>query len=194
MSEQERTAGTPDIPLMIRGACIVLMILGVSGALFSLQVVVDPAGARCGLSRTWIDAVNHEKDKKEWNNVDTGGKKGEDLACADAIPLADAIRIDEKDPSKTATVPGDSVLRMQYGVSLIVGAVQAGSGFAVLRTRSRRARNYALGSSAAGLLIPVGFIVQILGIFSILIFVFLGYAFAFSAPSRELWPREAPRG
>jgi hypothetical protein len=166
----------------------VLVIIGLGAALFSLQVVVDPAGARCGLSRAWLDAVN--EDKKEWNNVDTGGKKGKELACADALGLADEIRLEEKDPSKTATLPSESVLRIQYLISLIIGAAQVWSGIAVLRTRSRLARNIALGSSAAGLLLPAGFIVQFLGIFSALIFVFLGYALAFSPASREIWPKE----
>ena len=180
--------------MIIRGACVVLLIIGLGSALFSLQVVVDPSGARCALSRTWLDAVNDEKDKKEWNDVDTGGREGKDLPCPEAIQLADEIRIEEKDPSKTATVPGDSVLRIQYGISLVIGAAQAASAIGVLRSRSRRARNVALGASAAGLILPAGFIVQILGIFSALIFVFIGYALAFSPASQELWPRQARRG
>jgi hypothetical protein len=180
--------------LIIRGACIVLLIIGLGSLLFSLQVVVNPTGARCALSRTWIDAVNDEQDKEEWNNVDTGGKEGKDLACPEAIRLADDIRIEEEDPSKTATMPGNSALRIQYTMSLLIGAAQAASAVGVLRTRSRRARNVALGASAAGLLLPAGFIVQILGIFSALIFVFVGYALAFSPASQALWPRQAPRG
>ncbi len=171
-----------------------LLIVGLGSALFSLVVVVDPAGARCGVSRTALGAVNDEKDEKEWNNVDTGGKEGEDLPCPEAIRLADEIRIDEKDPSKTATVPGNSVLRIQYAISLVIGAAQAASAIGVLRSRSRRARNVALGASAAGLILPAGFIVQILGIFSALIFVFIGYALALSPASQELWPRQARRG
>ena len=179
---------------MIRGACIVLLIVGLASALFSLQVVLDPFGARCGLSRTWLDAVNDEKtDKKEWNNVDTGGKKGKDLACPDAIRLADEIRTEERDPSKTVTLPSESALRIQYSISLIIGAAQTWSAIEVFRTRSRRARSVALGSSAAGFLLPAGFIVQLLGLFSALIFVYIAYAFAFSPASRELWPRETTR-
>ncbi len=178
--------------MIIRGACIVLLIIGLGSALFSLQVVLDTAGTRCGLTRSWLDAVN--EDKKEWNNVDTGGKKGKELACPDAIRLADEIRIDEKDPTKTAALPSEAVLRIQYAITLVIGAAQAVSGFVVLRTRSRKARNIALGSSAAGFLLPAGFLIQILGIFSAMILLFLVYALAFSPASKEIWPKAAPRG
>src|SRR5947208_1985305 len=79
---QEGAAGTAAIPSVIRGACILLLIVGAVSVLFSAPVVMDPANARCHLSRAWLDNAN--TDKKEWNNVDTGGQKAKDLACPDA--------------------------------------------------------------------------------------------------------------
>src|SRR5437867_3177591 len=94
VSGQEASAGAAGIPPIIRGACILLLIVGAVSVLFSFPVVVDPANARCHLARTWLDDAN--TDKKEWNNVDTGGQKAKDLACPDAVRLAQQIRLKEK--------------------------------------------------------------------------------------------------
>jgi hypothetical protein len=171
-------------PTLIRAACLVLLLVGIGSVMFSLPVVVDPSSAQCHLARTWIDQAN--TDKKDWNNVDTGGRKPKDLQCDEAIRLADGIRLKEKDPSKTATVPSESTLRTQNVLAMVMGLGQAVTGFLVMRTMNRTARNLALGFSGAGI------ILQVLGIISLGVFVFVAYALAFSTAAREVWPR-APR-
>lgn len=179
----ERVGGTvPQLPPVIRGACYMLLVIGLASVMFSLPVVLDPSAARCQLARTWIDQAND--DKKDWNNVDIGGRKPKDVPCAEAIPLADNIRTKEKEPEKTATVPGEGVLRIQNVLAVVMGAGQAACGFFVLRKLSRPARNMALGFSGAGI------ILQVLGIFSLIVFAFVFYAFTFSPASREIWPKE----
>ena len=173
------TVGRP--PGVIRGACLLLLAVGLASVMFSLPVVVDPSAARCHLSRTWIDQAN--TDKKDWNNVDVGGRKPKDLECDEVIRLADGIRIKEKDESKTATVPSDSALRIQNVLAVIMGGGQAVAGFFVLRRLSRQARNLALGFSGAGI------ILQALGIISLAVFAFVVYALAFSPASRAIWPK-----
>ncbi|MEW6472338.1 MAG: hypothetical protein AB1679_08705 [Actinomycetota bacterium] len=169
-------------PPVIRGACLLLLVTGFASVIFSAPVVLNPAAARCHLSRTWIEQVND--DKKDWNNVDLAGRKADDVPCEEAIPLADGIRTKEKDPAKTATVPGESALRIQNVVAVLLGLGQATAGFFVLRTLSRQARNMALGFSGASI------ILQVLGIISLGVFAFVVYAFAFSPASRELWPKQ----
>ena len=169
------------MPTIVRGACILLMIVGVVSVMFSFPVVMGPADARCQLSRRVIDDAN--TDKKDWNNVDTGAQKAKDLSCPDAIRLAEAVPLNEKGTKKVA-VPGESALRIQNVVAMVLGAGQAASGFFVVRSLSRRARNAAMAFSAAGI------ILQVLGILSLGVFVFVVYAFAFSPASREVWPKE----
>jgi len=161
------------------------MIVGLVSVMFSLPVVLGPAKARCQLGRTWLDNAN--TDKKDWNNVDTGGTNAKDLPCPDAIRLAEQIPLNEKG-TKKVTVPGESALRLQNALAAAMGVGQAVSGFFVVRTLSRPARMAALGLSVAGT------VLQVLGILSLGVFVFVVYAFAFSAASREIWPRESPRG
>jgi hypothetical protein len=172
-------------PSVIRAACFMLLAVGLAALMFSLPVVFNPASARCHLARTWIDQAND--DKKDWNNVDTGGRDPKDVPCEEAIGLAGGIRVKEQEPEETASVPGESALRVQNALAMVMGAGQAVAGFFVLRTLSRTARSLALGFSAAGI------ILQVLGIFSLMVFAFVVYAFAFSPVSREIWPRE-PRG
>jgi hypothetical protein len=169
-------------PAVIRGACLLLMVVGLASVTFSLPVVVDPAAARCHLSRTWIDQAN--TDEKVWNNVDIGGRKPKDLPCDEALRVADGIRVKEKDESKTATVPSDSALRIQNVMAVIMGGGQAVAGFFVLRRLNRQARSLALGFSGAGI------ILQVLGVISLAVFAFVVYALAFSPPSREIWPKQ----
>jgi hypothetical protein len=173
-----RAAATPPV---IRGACILLLIVGLVSVMFSFPVVLDPANARCHLARTWLDDAN--TDEKEWNNVDTGGQKAKDLACPDAIRLAEQIRLKEKG-TKTATVPSDSALKIQNAVAVVVGIGQAASAALVLRSLSRAPRNAAIAFSAFGI------VLQVLGILSLLVFAFVVYAFTFSPASREIWPKE----
>ena len=168
-------------PTVIRAACLLLLVVGLASVMFSMPVVVDPSAARCTLARTWIDQAN--TDKKDWNNVDIGGREPKDVPCDEAIPVADGIRTKEKDESKTATVPSDGVLRIQNVLAVIMGAGQAAAGFIVLRKLSRQARNLALGFGGAGV------ILQVLGIISLAVFAFVVYALAFSPASREIWPK-----
>lgn len=172
------------LPPVIRGACLLLMVSGMASLLFSIPVVMDPASAKCHLSRTWIDEAN--KDKKDWNNVDIGERKAKDLNCDEAVRLADGLRVKEKDPSKTATVPSDSALRIQNLAAALLGLAQGASGFFLQRTLSKQTRSLALGFSGAGI------VLQVLGILSLGVFAFVVYALAFSPASREIWPR-APR-
>lgn len=157
------------------------MIVGIATVFFSLPVVFDPAKYRCQLSRVRIDDVN--TDKKDWNNVDTGGQKAEDVPCADAVRLAPEIPVNQK--GKKFPLPGESALAAQNGVAVALGLGQAISGFSVIRTLNRRARIVAIVlSSIAGLFFPV------LSLLSIGVLVFVTYAFGFSPASREVWPRE----
>ncbi|MGH9010573.1 MAG: hypothetical protein ACRDYF_12115, partial [Acidimicrobiia bacterium] len=171
----------PETPTVIRGACILLMIVGLVSVLFSLPVALGPAKAQCQLSRTWLDDAN--TDKKDWNNVDTGGQNAKDLPCPDAIRLAEQVPLNEKG-TKKVTVPSESALQIQNAVAVAMGVGQAASGFYVVRTMSRRSRIAAIGFSVAGT------VIQILGILSLGVFVFVVYAFVFSPASREIWPRE----
>jgi hypothetical protein len=181
VSSSEGAAGTPETPTVIRGACILLMIVGLVSVLFSFPVATDPAKARCTLGRTWLDDAN--TDKKDWNNVDTGGVEVKDLPCPDAIRLAEQVPTNEKG-TKMIKVPSDSALQIQNAIAMALGAGQAASGFYVVRSMSRRARMAAIGLSVAGT------VIQVLGILSLGVFVFVVYAFAFSPASREIWPRE----
>ena len=180
MSGEDPLARSAAAPPVIRGACILLVIVGLVSVMFSAPVVLDPANARCHLARTWLDDAN--TDKKEWNNVDTGGQKAKDLACPDAIRLAGQIKLKEKG-TKTASVPGDSTLKSQNAIAVLMGIGQAGAGVLLMRSLGRGARNAAIAFSAFGI------ILQILGIFSLLVFAFVVYAFTFSPASRELWPK-----
>jgi hypothetical protein len=184
VSGHEDSAGTSEAPAIIRGTCILLMIVGAASVLFSLPVVLNPSSARCQLSRAYIEQAN--KDKKDWNNVDTGGQKAKDVPCADAVRLAQQIPLNEKG-TKKISVPSESALSTQNTVAAVMGAGQAVSGFSLIRSLGRWARNAAIGFSAAGI------ILQVLGILSLGVFVFVVYAFAFSPASRELWPREGPQ-
>jgi hypothetical protein len=161
------------------------MIVGAVSVMFSLPLMLDASSGRCQLSRSFIDQAN--KDKKDWNNVDTGGQKVKDIPCPDAVRLVQEIPRDEKGTRKV-TVPSESALKIQNTVAAVMGAGQAVSGFYLIRSLGRMARNAAIASSAAGI------ILQILGILSLGVFAFVVYAFAFSPASREIWPRAAPRG
>ena len=176
--------GTGGLPPVIRAACLLLIVTGLASVAFSFPVVLDPAAARCHLARTWVDEAN--KDKKDWNNVDVGGRKPKDVPCDEAIRLADGIKTKEKDPAKTAAMPGESALRIQNVVAMLIGIGQGAAGFTLMRTLGRMPRNLALGFGGAGI------IMQVLGIISLGVFAFVVYALAFSPASREIWPKGPP--
>jgi hypothetical protein len=160
------------------------MVVGVLSVVLSAATVVDPSGARCHLSRSWVDDAN--TDKPEWNNVDTGGVEADDLPCADAARLADGIRLKENE-ERTASVPGETALRIQAALAVLLAAGQAVSGVFLMRSLGRQARNVAIALSA------VGIILRILGILSIGIFLFVAYALIFSPAAREIWPKTSRR-
>ena len=148
MTEEEVSSvdGTRPPPV-IRAAAILLVVAGTVSVVLSFPTVVDPSGARCHLSRSWLDEVN--TDKKEWNNVDTGGTKAEDLGCADAIRLADQIRLKETS-DKTASVPGETVLRIQAALAVLMSAGQSIAGTLVMRRLSRRPATWPSPSARSG--------------------------------------------
>lgn len=167
-------------PSVIRAAAIVLVVVGVLSVVLSAATVVDASGARCHLSRSWVDDAN--TDKPEWNNVDTGGVEAGDLPCADAIRLAGGIRLKENE-ERTASVPGETALRVQALLAVLLAAGQAVTGVVLMRTLSRQARNVAIALTA------VGIVLRILGILSIGVFLFAAYALIFSPAAREIWPK-----
>jgi hypothetical protein len=185
VSGQEGAAGTSEAPTIIRGASILLMIVGAVTVLFSLPVLLNPSSARCQLSRVYIEQAN--KDTKDWNNVDTGGQKARDVPCPDAVRLARQIPRDEKGTGKM-NVPSESALSTQNTVAAVIGVGQAVSGFSVIRSLGRWARNAAIALTA------VTVILKILEPLSFGVLLFVAYAFAFSAASREIWPKGEPRG
>jgi hypothetical protein len=157
------------------------MIVGLVTVMFSLPVMLDPAKYQCQLSRVRLDDAN--KDKKDWNNVETGVQKVKDLPCPDAVRLSREIPLNEK--GKKVPLPSESALQTQNGIAVAMGIGQAYCGFSVIRTLNRRARIAAIALSlVAGTLFPV------LDILSVGVFVFVGYAFALSPASREIWPRQ----
>jgi hypothetical protein len=182
MSDDLPRAAGVEPPTIIRVACIVLLVAGFFSVSFTLPAMVDAAGTRCHLARAWIDQAN--TDQRIWNDVDTKGRKASKLPCADAIELAARIPLNEK-ATRRISVPGEGAVRIEAGLSTLVALGQAGSGWLVLRQRTRSARNAAIGFSAFGI------ILRPLGIMSAVLFVFVAYAFAISAASRELWPKEA---
>jgi hypothetical protein len=157
------------------------MIVGVATVFFSLPVVLDPARYQCQLSRVRIDDAN--ADKKDWNNVDTGGQQAEDLPCADAVQLAPQIPLNQE--GKKFPLPGESALQAQNAVAVALGIGQAIAGFSVIRTLNRRARIVAIVLS-----VIAGFFFPVLSLLSVGVLGFVTYAFAFSPASREIWPRE----
>jgi len=183
VSGQHGAADTSETPTIIRGACILLMITGFVSVMFSLPVMLNAGSARCRLSRTFIDQANN--DKKDWNNVDTGGQKAKDVPCDDAVRLAKEIPRNEKGTRKIP-IPSESALATQNTIAAVMGGGSAVAGFYLIRSLSRWSRNAAIGFSGAGL------ILQVLGILSLGTFVFVAYALAFSPASREIWPREGP--
>ncbi len=158
------------------------MIVGLVSVLFSAPIVLDPAKAQCTLSRTWLDDAN--TDKKDWNNVDTGGREVKDVPCPEAVQLAAQVPTNEKG-TKRITVPSESALQIQNALAVALGIGQAVSGFSVIRTLNRRARIVAVVLS-----LIAGFFFPVLSLLSVGVLAFVSYAFVFSPASREVWPRE----
>lgn len=187
MSDEEISSSFVDgtrPPSIIRSACFLLVLAGVFSVVLAGPAVLDPAKTRCQLARSWIEDAND--DKKEWNNVDTGGVEPDDLQCLEAVRVAETIPLKEKEPEKTVSVPGDGQIRLQAGLAVVMALGSAMSGVLLYRTMNRRARNAAIALSAFGI------VTQPLGFISLGVFLFVVYALGFSAPSRQIWPK-APR-
>lgn len=161
------------------------MITGIVTVMFSFPVAANPSRTRCALSRTWLEDAN--TDKKDWNNVDTGGVEPKDLPCADAVRLLEQVPLNEEGTEKVR-VPSASALQIQNLLAVAVGIGQVVSGFFLNKSLSRRARVAAIAFAVAAT------VLQALGILSLGAFLFVMYALAFSAASREIWPRAVPRG
>jgi hypothetical protein len=157
--------------------------LGVLSVLLAMPAIINPGGIQCSLARSVIEDANH--DPKKFNDVDIGGPEVRDLSCSEALPLADGVRTDEKDAGKTASVPSTLLIRNRGVLSEVVAGGQAVTGFLTLTSLRRRTRSAALTFVALGVVVPV------LGLLSVGVLGFVIYALAFSAPSRELWPRQA---
>ena len=165
---------------VIRAGCAALIVLGAMSLFMAVPALFDPAGVRCSVARTLIDNANN--DDREFNDVDTGGMEVENLECPAAIQLAEGIRRDE-DKDDTFSIPSESTIRIRGALTALVAAGQAVSGFVTVRTLSRQARMAALVLATLGLMFPV------FGLVSLAVLVFVVYALAFSASSRETWPR-----
>jgi len=178
--EGRAAAGLP--PTMVRIACVALLVVGFGSVLFSLPTLFNSEGARCSLSRARLDDAN--TDKKPWNNVDTAGRTGKKIPCADAIRLAGQIRLDEKG-SRTYSVPGTGAVQTQTMLVIALGLGQGISAVLLLRTLGRPARNAAVAFAAFGLALPI------LGFVSFAEAFFVAYALLISPAAKELWPRRA---
>jgi hypothetical protein len=183
MSDEDKPAQddvSPSPAPIIRAGCVALLVLGTMTVFLAVPGLLDAGGVRCSLARTLINNAN--QDDKEFNDVDTGGKTVEELECPMAIQLAGGIRKEAK-KDDTLTVPSESTIRIRSAFTVVVGAGQAASGLLTLRTLGHRARLAALVFATLGMLFPA------LGLFSLAVLLFALYALAFSAPSREIWPR-----
>ena len=183
MSDDDKPApgdASPSSAPVIWAGCVALIVLGAMSVFLAVPGLFDPGGVRCSLARTLIRNAN--EDNKEFNDVDTGGKRVEDLECPAAIRLAGGIRKDAKKPD-TIAVPGASTIRIRSALTVVVGVGQAASALLTLRTLGHRARLAALIFATFGMLFPA------LGPISLAVLLFVLYALAFSGPSREIWPR-----
>lgn len=165
---------------MVRVGAMVLIALGLMQVIIGGQWTLDPDGARCTSARVAIDTAND--DDEDFNDVELpdGVDGTDDLDCDDAIALAGAIPSDE-DEEADGEFTEASTFRLQGAGILVIGIAQAVSAFLVLRTRSRLARNVALGAAAAGILLPV------LGIISLLGLAFVVFGLAFSRDAKAIW-------
>src|SRR2546423_9282163 len=138
VSGRQGAEGPTDTPTIIRGACILLMITGFVTVMFSVPVIMNAASARCQLSRSFLDQAN--KDKKDANNIDTGGQQAKDVPCADAVRLAKQIPLNEKGARKV-TVPSESALSTQNMIAAVLGAGPAVARVFPLRSLCPRVPN-----------------------------------------------------
>jgi hypothetical protein len=164
----------------VRGGAMVLIALGLMQLFLGAQWALDPDAARCTSARLAIDTAND--DDEDFNDVTLPDDvdEVEDLDCDQAIDLAGAIP-DEEDEEADGEFTGASTFRTQGIGITVIGLAQAVFGGLVLRTRKRVFRNIALGTAAAGILLPV------LGIISLLALAFVVFALAFSRDAKALW-------
>jgi hypothetical protein len=181
MTDHEAPEAVSRPAMVIRVACIVLLVLGFGSVAVSFSPAADPAAARCRLSRDRVDRAN--SDKKTWNDVDTGGRKAKDVPCPDAIRLVSQVKLSEKG-TRHDSAPGETAVRVQGIIGIALGMGQGISGSLVARRRSRPARNAAVAFAAFGLVFPI------LGPISFGISFFVIYALVFSAAAKGIWAKE----
>lgn len=165
---------------MVRLGAMILVALGLMQLFLGGQWALDPDAARCTSARLAIDAA--ADDDEEFNDVELpdGVDDVEDLECDQAIALASAIP-DEEGEEPDGDFPGASQFRTQGIGIAVLGVAQGITGLLVLRTRKRLFRNIALGTAAAGIMLPV------LGIVSLLALAFVVFALAFSRDAKAIW-------
>ncbi len=184
MSDDEALNLDPDassrLGPLVRAGCVTLIVLGAASALLAGPSLLSPASVRCSFAREVVDDAL--TDKKDWNDVDTGGRDPDDLSCADAVALAEKIP-EKKDSQDTLSVPDANAIRIRGFFAVLVGMGQAVTGILTVRTRRRPVRTAALVFASLGVVFPV------LGILSVALLVFVAYAIGFSTASQQLWPR-----
>ncbi len=174
----------PAIPAVIRAGCLTLAILGVISLFLAVPTILNPDGVRCSLARTLIQDAND--DDESFNDVDTGRREADKVACDEAVLLAEQIRR-KADSDKTMSVPGESLIRNRGLMSAAVAIGQIVGGFMTLGTLARKWRTVALVFAVLGVVVPV------LGLITVAALGFVVYAIGFSTVARVLWPPR-PRG
>ena len=159
---------------------MLLVALGLMQLFLGGQWALDPDAARCTSARLALDTAND--DDEDFNDVTLPDDVDEidDLDCDQAIELAGAIPADEGE-EPDGEFEGASTFRTQGIGIAVIGLAQAVSGVLVLRTRKRLFRNIALGTAAAGILLPV------LGIVSLIALAFVIFSLAFSRDAKAIW-------
>lgn len=165
---------------MVRFAAMALVAMGLMQLFIGAQWALSPDSIRCSFARLAIDDAND--DDEDFNDVplpDDAEDAG-DVACDEAITLAGAIPADEDD-EPDGEFDAESVFRTQGIGMIVVGLAQVPAGFLVLRTLKRVVRNIALGTAAAGMLLPA------LGILTLAAMAFVVFGLAFSRDAKAIW-------
>lgn len=165
---------------MVRLGAMILVALGIMQLVLTSQWVIDPEGARCRSARLVVERAND--DDEDFNDVELpdGVDDVDDLECDQAIELAGNVPADEDDEPDGEFAEASQFRLQGIGIG-VLGLAQAVTGFLVLRTGNRLARNVALGTAAVGILLPV------LGIVSLLALAFVVFALAFSKDAKATW-------
>ncbi|MGH9039703.1 MAG: hypothetical protein ACRDZ3_05685 [Acidimicrobiia bacterium] len=169
----------PVVAPVLRAGCLALAVMGLASLFLAMPSILNPGGIRCSIARTVIDDAN--TDDEDFNDVETGEADVDDLACEQAITIAESIRRDE-DSDRTRSIPGTGLIRNRGLMSLLVAIGQVVTGFMTLGTMARRYRTAALVFALLGVVVPV------LGLLTVGILGFVVYAIGFSTAAKEVWP------